>query len=90
MTCSQSDSTMPGMGTTRTLTLRKVPDEVVRALRDRARRNRRSMQAEILAIVTSSVIDGRALADLARASRRRLGKPMSLDDIHGAIREGRP
>ncbi len=48
------------------------------------------MQAEILAIVTSSVIDGWALAELTRASRRRLAKPMSLDDIHSAIREGRP
>jgi len=79
-----------GMSTTRTLTLRKVPDEVVRALRDRARRNRRSMQVELLAIVSSTVIDGKALVDLARASRRGLGRPMSLDDIHGAIREGRP
>ncbi|MDI7267275.1 MAG: Arc family DNA-binding protein [Myxococcota bacterium] len=76
--------------TNRTLTLREVPDNLVRALRARARRNRRSMQAELLSIVASSVVDKGALARQMRACRAGMKSPMSMDEIHGAIEEGRP
>jgi plasmid stability protein len=74
----------------RTLTLRDVPDPVVKALRDRARRNNRSMQKEILSILQSAALDRASLARQLSALRSRLGAKMSLDEIHDAIDEGRP
>ena len=72
----------------RTLTLRDVPEAVARALRERARRNRRSMQKEILAILQSAALDRASLAEQLSTLRSRLGVRMSLDEIHGAIEEG--
>ena len=74
----------------RTLTLRDVPEPVVRALRDRARRNNRSMQKEILSILQDTALDRASLARQLSALRIRLGAKMPLDEIHGAIAEGRP
>jgi plasmid stability protein len=75
----------------RTLTLRNVPDGVVFALRERARRNKRSVQRELLSIVTQSVVDREsALAQIAQLRRRHLEKGMTLREIHRAIEEGRP
>ncbi len=74
----------------RTVTLRNVPDSVVRALRARARRNRRSMQKETLAVLESAVVDrGSLIAQLA-GLRARTGARMTLNEIHAAIRDGRP
>jgi plasmid stability protein len=73
----------------RTLTLRNVPEPVLRALRGRARRNRRSMQKEILSILEEAAVDRASLAEQLTALRVRLGAAMTLDEIHGAIEEGR-
>jgi plasmid stability protein len=74
----------------RTLTLRDVPNPVVQALRDRARRNHRSMQKEVLSILQSAVVDRAALAERLAALRSHLGARMTLDEIHASIDEGRP
>jgi plasmid stability protein len=74
----------------RTLTLRHVPEPVVRALRQRAQRNRRSMQKEVLSILESAALDRESLLEQLSAVRSRLGARMSLDEIHAAIDEGRP
>lgn len=75
----------------RTLTLRNVPDGVVRALRERAKRNKRSVQKELLSIVTQSMVDrASALAQIADLRRRHLRNGMTLAEIHRAIAEGRP
>lgn len=74
----------------RTLTVRNVPDPVLRALRGRARRNRRSMQKEIISILAEATVDHVSLLEQLQAMRDRLGAEMSLDEIHRAIEEGRP
>jgi plasmid stability protein len=74
----------------RTLTLRDVPEVVVKALRARARRNQRSMQKEVLSILESATLDRASLAQHLSCLRSHLGAGMSLDEIHGAIEEGRP
>ncbi len=74
----------------RTLTLRDVPNPVVQALRDRARRNHRSMQKEILSILQSAVVDRAALAERLAALRSRAGAGMTLAEIEASIDEGRP
>jgi len=72
-----------------TLTLRNVPDSVLRALRGRARRNGRSMQKEIMSILAEVVVDRASLVEQLATLRLRLGAEMTLDEIHGAIEEGR-
>jgi hypothetical protein len=72
-----------------TLTLRAVPEPVVRGLRERARRNHRSMQKEILSILEGAVVDRAALAERMADLRARARSAMSLDEIHRAIDEGR-
>jgi plasmid stability protein len=74
----------------RTVTLRNVPDPVLRALRGRARRNRRSMQKEILSILEEAVVDRGSFEEQLRSLRLRLGANMTLEEIHKAIEEGRP
>ena len=73
-----------------TLTLRNVPDSVLRALRGRARRNRRSMQKEIMSILEEVAIDRASSVEQLAALRRRLAANMTLDEVHSAIEEGRP
>ena len=56
-----------------TLSIKYVPDHVARRLRERAARNQRSLQGELLAIVEEAVLDDQrsgacgAPADVARA-----------------------
>ena len=75
---------------TRTLTLRNVPEPVLRALRSRARRNRRSVQKELLSILEEATIDRASRVKQLSALRARLGANMSIDEINDAIDEGRP
>ena len=74
----------------RTVTLRNVPATVLHTLRDRARRNRRSMQKEIMSILEEASLDRASLAQQLRTIRARLDAKMTLDEIHQAIEEGRP
>ena len=74
----------------RTLTLRDVPEKVVRALRERARRNDRSMREEILEILERTALDRAALSRQLSSLRTRLGARMSLREIHDAIEQRRP
>jgi plasmid stability protein len=72
-----------------TLTLRNVPDPVLRALRRRARRNGRSMQKEIISMLEEAVVDRVSLVEQLTALRDRLKAEMTLDEISEAIAEGR-
>lgn len=55
------------------LTIRKVPDEVHRALRVRAALNGRSAEAEVRAIIESAVVPKVNLADALGAIGQSLG-----------------
>jgi plasmid stability protein len=72
-----------------TMTLRNVPDPVLRALRNRARRNQRPMQKEIMSILEEAVVDRGSLEEQLTSLRVHLGAGMTLDKIHRAIEEGR-
>ncbi len=74
----------------KTLTLREVPETTVKAIRERARRNHRSMQKEILAVLNGTVLDRASLEQQLSALRVRLGVRMKIADIDDAIAEGRP
>jgi plasmid stability protein len=73
----------------RTITLRNVPEPVLRALRGRARRNRRSMQKEIMSILEEAAVDRASLVEQLARLRGHLRAGMTLDEIHTAIEEGR-
>lgn len=74
----------------KTLTLRNVPDDVVRELRGRARRNGRSMQNELLSLVRQLTMDRRSLERQLAEIRGSVRERQSITDIHKAIDEGRP
>lgn len=73
----------------RTVTIRDLPDPVLRVIRARARRNRRSMQKEILSILEEAAADRSSMAQQLSALRHRLRAKMRLAEIHRAIEEGR-
>jgi len=78
------------MPRTVTLTLRDVPEVVARALRARARRNGRSMQKELLALLEQTVVDRASLAERLAELRERVGAGLRVSEIDDAIDEGRP
>lgn len=75
---------------TMTLTVRNVPEEVVKELRRRAKRNGRSVQSELLTLVRQGTLDQRSLEERLTELRRSLPRRLRLTEIHAAIREGRP
>ena len=85
-----------------TLTIRNVPDELHAALKERARRNRRSLNQEVIAELSgeAAVEDEAARIAAARervraamekidAARAGMTRFMSSEEIDAAIREGR-
>ena len=67
-----------------------VPDAVLLALRNRARRNQRSMQKEILSILEEVAVDRASAVEQLAALRNQLDANMTLEEIEAAIDEGRP
>ncbi len=56
------------------LSIKNTPEDVVQRLRDRARRNHRSLQGELLEIVQSAARDGSSMwnvDDILKAARAR-------------------
>ena len=71
-----------------TMTLRNVPDSILRVLREQARQHGRSMQKEIMSILEEAVVDHASLVEQLTTLRVRLGAQMTLDEIHEATEEG--
>jgi len=65
-----------------TLTVRNVPSKVVRSLKNLARRNRRSMEQEVRAVLEEHVGDRQAVLDEIERSwgrQHRRPKPREVD-----------
>jgi plasmid stability protein len=72
-----------------TLSIKNAPDEVVERLRERAARNHRSLQGEMLSIIEAAVTAKRKLdTDEVWAEAKRL-RLSSLDDSTAIIRADR-
>jgi plasmid stability protein len=72
-----------------TLTIRNVPAKVVKALKTLARRNRRSMEQEVRALVAQHVGDREALLDeIEQAWTRQVRRPRPRD-VNRWIETGR-
>ncbi len=75
-----------------TLSIKNAPDDVVRRLRDRAARNHRSLQGELLAIIEAAVTpSGASTASelLGKLRASGLSTPREAADLIRADRDGR-
>ncbi len=78
-----------------TITVKNIPEELYEQLREVARRNRRSINGEIINRIERSLASRRVPADQLLARIRRLhegftGPELSVEQIDDAKREGRP
>lgn len=70
-----------------TLSVKNVPEKVAERLRERAARNHRSLQGELMAILEDAALPSVTLADLARKAKA-LGLETPADSVE-IIRAGR-
>lgn len=73
-----------------TLTIRNLPDEVVDALKDQARRHHRSMEQEVRTLLEQQVGDRASVIDRITLSWASQKRSPSADEVEAWIREGRP
>jgi plasmid stability protein len=73
-----------------TLTIRNVPTKVVKSLKLLARRNRRSMEQEVRAVLEQHVGDRRALLDEIEQSWARQARRPKAAEVESWIQAGRP
>ena len=71
-----------------TLSIKNVPDEIAQRLRERAARNHRSLQGELMAIIGSAAIATRKTPMEILAEVERLGIESPADSVD-MIREDR-
>lgn len=76
------------------ITIRDIPDEVHKRLKERAERHHRSLNSEIIVSLKRSVMSHERDPDqiLARADqlRKRVKGSLTMEEIQAAIEEGRP
>ena len=73
-----------------TLSVKNVPEKVAERLRQRAARNHRSLQGELMAILEDAARPALTLDDLARKAKALgLSTPPNSVDIIRAARDGR-
>ena len=73
-----------------TLTIRNVPGKVVKSLKALARRNQRSMEQEVRAVLEQHVGDRRALLDEIERSWARQTRRPGAGEVDSWIQVGRP
>ncbi len=79
----------------KTITLKGIPDTLHRALKRRAKANRRSLNAEVL-VALERAVRARALSPAERLARldavraQGRGHPLTEETINTAKRSGRP
>ena len=73
-----------------TLTIRNVPHKVVKSLKTLARRNQRSMEQEVRAVLEQHVGDRLALLDEIEQSWARQTRRPKAHEVNAWIRVGRP
>lgn len=75
------------------ITVKNIPDDLYERLRATAKRNRRSINGEIIHCIERQLLPTRVpreeLLDRIRRLRPRLGPPMTAAEIQAAIDEGR-
>ena len=72
-----------------TITVRNLPDSVVRALKELAERNNRSMEQEAREIISSRVMDRRAVMQMLRDGWDRQARAVRVDEADEWTRQSR-
>ena len=72
-----------------TITVRNLPDSVVRALKELAERNNRSMEQEAREIISSRVMDRQAVMRMLREGWLRHSRPVRQDEAEEWVRQSR-
>jgi len=71
------------------ITVRNLPDEVVRELKNRASRNNRSMEQEARIILTEAVIDKQRAKERIESLRKRFRRRPAAGEVKEWVREAR-
>lgn len=75
-------------------TLKNIPEDLYKKVKERAQRNNRSINGEIISIISAAMASRHSSADeilaRARALRAQTGGFLTDDFINQAKREGRP
>jgi antitoxin FitA len=76
------------------LTLKKIPAPLHRSLKARAKRNRRSLNAEAICLLERASLEpvpdvNGIIAELEKINRRQKGPLLTSAEIRAAIQEGR-
>ena len=72
-----------------TITVRNLPDSVVRALKELADRNHRSMEQEAREIISSRVMDRRTAMQMLQDSWDRNTRPVGRKEAEAWVRQSR-
>jgi plasmid stability protein len=72
-----------------TITVRNIPDEVVEMIKNRARRNRRSMEQEVRSMLSSAVHDREAAMNRIEALWKKQNRPISKEEVDAWLKRAR-
>ena len=72
-----------------TITVRNIPDEVIKMIKNRARRNRRSMEQEVRSILSGVVHDRERAMKRIESLWRRQNRPIPREEIDAWLRRAR-
>ena len=73
-----------------TLTIRNVPEDRIVVLKERARHNRRSMQAELLTILDQVLLTRAQTLQAIKDSWKQQARPTTSEEVQRWIKESRP
>ena len=71
------------------VTVRNIPDRVIRGIKEQAKRRGTSMEAEIRAILETEVLDRAVLFRLIEEEGRKQARPTTADEVDRWIRSSR-
>ena len=72
-----------------TITVRNLPDSVVKTLKELAQKNKRSMEQEARDILSAHVMDRKSVVDLIEATWNKHNRTIKLEEADQWIRQGR-
>jgi len=72
------------------LTVRNVPEDIIKTIKARARTNGRSMEQEIRSILQSVAMDRQSACDQIEQGWKRQARPTRRKEVDAWIRKSRP
>jgi len=72
-----------------TITVRNIPEEVIAMIKNRARRNKRSMEQEVRTILSEVVLDRERAMKRIESFWQRQKRPISKEEVDAWLRKAR-